>query len=301
MVKYFAAFIMTYERATILENSIKQILDQSRPPEKILIVDNSISLDTEQLIAQLNDVRLEYCRVGYNSGPAGAAKIGLQRLTDEGYQWIYWGDDDDPPTFHDSLEILMSNVHDASFERVGVIGAVGQYFSKLTGNMVRVPNDALLQSGFLDADSVAGGQNLIVNAAVVKKGILPTQELFFGFEELDFCLQVKKAGFDIKVSTDLFARARKKYARVNYYKPLYVEKDIKHLSRQYYSTRNMLVILKSNGLHVAFAYNLIKDLVKSVIGFWYGWSYGRKNLSLLLKAIWDGLLNNLGQLKEIKK
>lgn len=298
--KFFGAFVMTYERPLILEDTIKKILDQSFPPEKILIVDNSRSEDTEKLINLLNDFRLEYYRVGYNSGPAGAARIGLKKLADEGYQWIYWGDDDDPPTFNDSLQILLSGVHEGSFRSVGVIGSVGQYFDKLTGNMVRVPNTSLQQSGFLEVDSVAGNQSMIVNADVVKRGVLPTPELFFGFEELDFCLKVKKAGFSIRASTDLFNRSREKYYRVDFVKPLYVKKDIKRLIRQYYSTRNILVILFRHELYLAFSYNLCKSFIKSLVGFQYGLVYGQRNFALILKAVKDGLLNRLGESNAIK-
>jgi len=127
----FAGFIMTFERATILEETLGKIFSQTVSPEKILIVDNSITKDTEELISKLNNPKVIYHKVGYNSGPAGAAKIGLTILASEGYDWIYWGDDDDPPFFNDTFEILLKVA--LSDSKCGCVGSVGQFLNKRTG------------------------------------------------------------------------------------------------------------------------------------------------------------------------
>jgi glycosyltransferase involved in cell wall biosynthesis len=74
--KRFGGFIMTYQRAAVLKSTIAQIFEQSVIPEKLLIVDNSDDDETKQMVLSLRDPRLMYHGVGYNAGPAGAAKIG---------------------------------------------------------------------------------------------------------------------------------------------------------------------------------------------------------------------------------
>ena len=74
----FAAFVMTYERPEVLLKTIQNLREQTFPPELILIVDNSISRTTEILLNKHKFSNLEYFKVGYNSGPAGASKIGLK-------------------------------------------------------------------------------------------------------------------------------------------------------------------------------------------------------------------------------
>jgi glycosyltransferase involved in cell wall biosynthesis len=86
--KEFAGFIITYERAEIIGETIRKIFEQTLPPEKILIVDNSVSDTTEKVVVGLNDTRLAYHRMGYNAGPAGAAAFALKQLANEGYPWI---------------------------------------------------------------------------------------------------------------------------------------------------------------------------------------------------------------------
>jgi GT2 family glycosyltransferase len=285
----FAAFIMTYERTSVLKSTINAIFGQTLTPEKILIVDNSDSLDTKMLIEELGYDNVVYHRVGYNAGPAGAAKIGLQILSAEGYQWIYWGDDDDPPAFNDSFEKLFYVINNKSIEQLGIVGGVGQLFNRLTGTIDRVTTDSIMRSESLEVDSIAGGQTMIVNTEIVKMGILPDENFFFGFEELDFCLKVQQAGFKIMVSSELFTRAREKYNRLNYKRPMYIKKEIIMLRRQYYSMRNLLVILRKERLYIAYVYTISKGMIKSLVGFRYGWKYGSINFSMMFWGIVDSM------------
>lgn len=178
----FAAFIMTYERPRVVLDTIEKLQSQTFPPSKILVVDNSESTDTETAIAALNHETVEYHGVGYNSGPAGAAKIGLEKLTAEGFDWIFWGDDDDPPLFEDACERLFETIKNNSDLKIGVVAAVGHYFNRRTGVIERVKDEELNGEGALSVQSAGGGQTMIVNSAVVKEGVLPDENLFFGFE-----------------------------------------------------------------------------------------------------------------------
>lgn len=158
----FGAFIMTYERHHVLEDTISKIFQQSFPPEKILIVDNSESNLTEALIKRLSNPRLEYIRVGENIGPSGASKIGLQRLTAEGFEWIYWGDDDDPPLFIDTFEKLVSLISNFKKGTIGILGAVGHYFNPLSGEIRRASDNELEATEFIQVDSIAGNQSMLM-------------------------------------------------------------------------------------------------------------------------------------------
>lgn len=292
----FAGFVMTYERPEIILDTISKIFEQSLPPEKLLIVDNSETDKTQKLIEGLGDSRLGYFRVGHNAGPAGAAKIGLQKLVLEGYDWIYWGDDDDPPAFPDMFERLLI-LGDTQNVKPGIVGCVGQYFNRRKGDVIRVTDELLSNSDFVKVDSIAGNQSMIINTEVVRKGILPDERLFFGFEELDFCLRVKKAGFNLLVPCDLFIRSRVKYNRINLEKPIYIKQEISKLPRQYYSIRNMLFILKSNNLWIALIFQIAKSIAKAVYAFRYGMEYGRLNLKWIARGLLDGIMDRLGKLK----
>lgn len=288
----FAAFIMTYERPKILESTINSLLTQTYAPEKILIVDNSETSETKKLIEQISNERIVYYRMDYNAGPAGAAKIGLQQLTGEGYQWIYWGDDDDPPNFQSSFERLFEIIDSCKLP-VGIIGEVGQYFNTIKGELLRVTDDELLKNEYLIVNSVAGNQSMIVNAELVRKGVLPDDSLFFGFEELDFCLRVQKAGFYVIAHCKLMNEARNLYNRLGFKKPLYLKKI--NLKREYYSTRNNLTLLIKNRYFIALSYQLIKNVLKSLYGFRFGPAYGFTNFKYIHFGIIHAFIGKLGK------
>ena len=92
-MKKLAAFIITFNRPTILQTTIKTILAQSQPPEYILVVDNSSSPETANIVAGFRSPSVAYIAMGGNGGPAGAAAVGLAALIKQGYEWLYWVDE----------------------------------------------------------------------------------------------------------------------------------------------------------------------------------------------------------------
>ena len=189
----FAAFVMTFEREAILGDTIQKLLDQTLPPEEILIVDNSISNNTRDIYENYSNPKISYHNMGRNAGPSGASHYALSKLAQKGYDWIFWGDDDDPPKHEFVFEELIAIADGKS--NVGIIGGLG---GKFIGDRARTRNFYNRElKGIVEADYVAGGQMLIVNKDVVLDGVLPTEKLFFGFEELDFCLKVKEKGYKI--------------------------------------------------------------------------------------------------------
>ena len=290
----FAAFVMTFERPSILQNTISELFSQTFPPEKILIVDNSVSTDSQNLVTALNDIRVEYYRVGKNVGPAGASEIGLQKLANEGYDWIYWGDDDDPPKFNNVLEklLLLAN----SIENIGVIGAVGHNFNKHKGLVVRTKDEELDKVGYLEVDIIAGNMSMIVNAAVIKKGILPNPDFFLNIEEYDFCLRVKQHGFKVVVGREVFKNYRASMGRLGLAeraKRVLPKESV--LWRKYYSTRNLIYMLNNDEKSRIGALNVsYRALIKSMIGFKNGFGYGLLNAKMELKGISDGWNEKMG-------
>ena len=119
--------------------------------------------------------------------------------------------------------------------------------------------------------------------------------LLFGENKSKIEPLVQKAGFEIKVLTELFLRAREKYGKMNYRQPVYQVKKAHELKRQYYSVRNMLVILWSNRLYLATGYQAVKAIAKGLYGFRFGFHYGSRNFFMLFTGIRDAWSNRLGR------
>ncbi len=291
----FAAFIMTYQRNATLESTIHTLLDQTFPPHKILIIDNDPEKVAKLIADKMTHLPVDYYAVGYNSGPAGAAKKGLDILSKEGYDWIGWIDDDDPPLFKDSFEILLKRAGEV--QRCGCVGAVGQRFDLSKAMMIRLPDEELNTEGIVYVDNVAGGMCKIVNADVVRKeNIFPDEKLFYGFEELDFDLRLKNAGYTLIADAQLYKRNRIHHNRIGYKVIRGQKKPTERLWREYYSTRNLLIIIKKQKSYLTLFSFVIKSLTKSIIGFRYGFKYGIKNFQFINKAIFHFFIGTTGKL-----
>jgi GT2 family glycosyltransferase len=137
---------------------------------------------------------------------------------------------------------------------------------------------------------------MIVSSAVVKAGILPNPKLFFGFEELEFCLRVKDAGFSILIDGlgILEERRRSGNLEANFRwkgKSMGVGCVV---NRQYYSLRNMLFILWSRGEYIGYIFLLSKTFVKILVSPRYGFRYFREFSALQINAVFHHLKGRYG-------
>lgn len=271
------AFIITYHRPQILLDTIKAVFSQTHPPDFIWIIDNSENLETDHAVASLLNSRIHYHRMGYNAGPAGAAAKGLELCALEGADWIYWGDDNDPPFRQDCFERLLAIRNVNPF--CGVLGAVGQFFDRKKGVIKRIQTRLLEKKDWVEVDYVAGGMCMLVSGQVAKEGIAPDPDLFFGFEELDFCLKVSRKGYSLVVDSGLFLEARKKWGRLDFERPPYRKK--KNLTREYYSLRNLLMISDTLTLKTMRNQLIKKWGLKMFYGFRYGLGYGWENFRMI--------------------
>ena len=273
------------------------------PPEKILIIDNSISKTTELLLNKHQLSNLEYFRVGYNSGPAGASKIGLKKLTELGYDWIYWGDDDNPPRNNSVFEHLFVGIKELQDKGVnlGIFGGKGGHFNTFSGRIQSLSNKELKESKYVEVDSVPGGHTMLVNSEVIKAGAIPDEKLFFGFEEFDFCLQVINKGFKNYVDARSWLNVRKNENLIqdNYRWTGKSFGSRETLKREFYSTRNLLSIFFKNGFVFAFLILLIKSLGKMFLGFRYGTDYGTKMFRIQFLALRAFFLNEFGMFSKL--
>ncbi|MCF4102672.1 glycosyltransferase [Gillisia sp. M10.2A] len=301
----FAAFVMTFERPDVLVETIKKIQSQSFPPAVVLIVDNSNNYTTQERLQKENLIGIEYLRVGYNSGPAGAAYLALKHLTNLGFEWIYWGDDDNPPRDTTVFANLMGAMEKLTSQgiKLGLLGEKGGKFNSFSGRIKSLSNFELKQGEYLEVDSIPGGHSMIVNTEVIKNKIFPNSDLFFGFEEFDFCLNIKKSSFKLMITTAPWLKVREENNLSNkeyrWRGNSFGKSD--QLQREYYSTRNLLDIFYKHHYYIPFVILLIKSFGKMLLGFKYGTHYGRNMFLIQSHAITDFFKGNFGMKKHINR
>lgn len=105
------AVVVTFDRVERLASCLEALRGQTRPPERILVVDNGSGPETRAFLHRASQGplvgRLEVLRLGENLGPAGGFAAGLERAS-AGSATHLWLMDDDVLPAGDALENLLT-------------------------------------------------------------------------------------------------------------------------------------------------------------------------------------------------
>jgi GT2 family glycosyltransferase len=290
----FGAFVMTFNRPKALASTLRTLLDQTRPPDRILVIDNYSDRRAAEVVAQLGDTRVGYHHMGYNAGPAGGSAAGLERLAAAGCDWIYWGDDDDPPVTEDTLERLLDLATRAPADVAGV-GAVGTRFDWKQGRQRRLSDSDL--TGPVEVDIISGSSHMVVSRRAIAKVGVPNPELFFGFEDLDYCLRLRRDGYRLLVDGPLMHRYRERAGRLDFRRPrrLRPGRNFEDIWRQYYSTRSYIWSMRNEfQRHDLARREACRSIARAATSWGHGPRYGARFTHHQLRAVLDGYRDRLG-------
>lgn len=87
-----SVIIPTYNRKSVVKNSIQSVLNQTYSAFELLIIDDGSTDDTESLIKQMKDSRIRYIKMPENEGVAAARNVGINEAK---YSYIAFQDSDD--------------------------------------------------------------------------------------------------------------------------------------------------------------------------------------------------------------
>lgn len=290
------AFAITYNRPNILLQTLDVIFKQTVTPECVLIIDNGASDATRAAVEGYGRAEIRYVAMKENLGPAGAAAYGLRTLVTEGFQYVLWIDDDDPPTSPDAIERLLTIFRSAGGKPVGAVGYGGCRWNWRRGLFVRLSNDDL--QGIVEVDYIPGNGLPIINSEAVAAVGIPDERLFFGFEDLDYCLRLKRKGYRILIDGDGFLERRFAWRRTKQKRPrkLVHLRDEHEIWRNYYSTRNYIWMMNRKFARPDLAIREVgRALVRAAVGYKRGWRYGWAHFQMQGGGIIDGYLGRTGR------
>jgi len=192
-----------------------------------------------------------------------------------------------------SLAALVKAMH--SYPRAGILGPKILYYNRsgiiwFAGGVLNAASGAVSHRGILETDhgqhnepgpcDFVTGCCLLVRRDVVEQIGMLDPNFFAYFEDADFCLRARRAGFDIRYEPS--ARIWHKVSSTSQWdSPVYL----------YFTLRNRLILLKKNS-------TLLKSLPYLPMLVYY---YARQFVRLLLKwrnlpatrAAWFGLVDGL--------
>ncbi len=205
-----AVVVVTHNRADLLSRMLDGLVAQTYAPDTVIVVDNASGDHTQQVLAR-DDLPLTVIRSEENVGGAGGFRIGMETAYAGGWDRIWLMDDDVLPA-PDCLETLMA----VDAEHADCLMCVRE---DLAGRLVEKsattfdlrnplsvrPKTASVETTYRTREAmpplveiqVVAFEGFLVRRRVVDAVGLPDPEFFIFYDDADFALRARKAGFRI--------------------------------------------------------------------------------------------------------
>jgi GT2 family glycosyltransferase len=291
-----ASVTTAYNSAQELVQHLEALLQQKRPLQEIIVVDNASTDETSSLIA-VRYPHVTLLRMAENQGTGGALATGLAYAAlEKKHDWIWMFDQDSVPG-SDALKLMLDEARhlDSASSEIGVLATLpvnpNMEVSStpwLWRNRFVKPPAEFLNSPILYADMVITSGSMVRREVIEKIG-LPRSDFFIDFVDYEYCLRARSHGYKIVVIT----RA-KLHHQVGKARTLRFLLGRKHLwsehrpFREYYYSRNitysvwwlypslpakgfLLLHLMRHGISVLLIGSEKLDCLKKMVqGFWDG-------------------------------
>lgn len=197
-----AAVFVTYNRADLLRATLTALAASTRPADEVIVVDNASTDGTAAMLAaDFPDVT--HLRLAANTGAAGGFAAGLRAAEAHGHDWAWLFNDDDHP-LPDALATMLARlpevpVRTAMFaswliDETGAVARLGSGWRNRRLPLVAPPADGRPYP--VDVLIFAGA---LVNTAAVRELGLPKAEYFMMWEEIEYCVRARRAGWAVYV------------------------------------------------------------------------------------------------------
>lgn len=191
------AVVVTHNRRTVLPGTLRAIQAQTRPPDRLYVVDNASEDGTTDLLrTEFPDAT--HIRLAENLGSAGGLAQGMAAARDDGFD-AYWLFDDDSVPDADALDVLLAAHHDGA--PCGIVGSRGGFIRHGLIRHVHDPRtrlDERIASRPFPVDFAEFDGSVVLREVVDTIG-LPRVEYFMMLESVEFSLRARRAGFGITV------------------------------------------------------------------------------------------------------
>ncbi len=285
------AVVLTFRRPQLASDVVESLRDvEGVDPSRIFVVVNGEG--------GLRDGRLEdtvrMVRLPENLGPAGGFREGLvAAFADPSTRWAYLCEDDvglfDLPSPRLARVVAAAEGwEERSSTPIGAVVAYGRRAARRAGGTdPYVPGAA---SPLEPVDTAAWGATL-VSRRVVDAGVLPDAEWFFGYEDFDFYLKLREAGFALlvdgvsarAVAAQMTSAGRDEALRAR--RPT----DQQEPWRAYYVARNFVALARRHGDWRWLGWHLLYSLRRMQLAA----SWAERGATA--HGLWDGARGRLGR------
>jgi GT2 family glycosyltransferase len=291
--------LVTFRRPAALSVMLRSLAEQDRPLDQLVVVDNHPIPETRAIVGAFPEQghAVEYLPASENLGPGGAVAAGMERILQiaEDLDWIVVLDDGDPPYSAAALGELL-RFGEAMLARdpmTGAVGVVGTRFDWKRGVTIR-PRDEDL-TGPVPVDAIGGNSLPLFLVRAIRDVGSFSRDVFFGFEELEHGLRLRKAGYSVYADGLRWRERRAEEGRLGL--DARPSRSLSPLTwRRYYSLRNAIYILRSHGrMGSALRVTLVRGLGKPLANLPLSPGQAVRQLRLNLKACRDAWTGRMGR------
>ena len=203
-----AVVIVTYNRADLLGRTLDGLGGQTHEPDAVIVVDNASEDHTRAVLDAHRGLRLQRIHLETNTGGAGGFRAGVQAAYEQGFDRIWLMDDDVVPA-PDCLAVLMA--HDEAFLMAVREDTRGHLVEKaatdfdLSRPWAIRPKRASIETTYRDRHAMPERVELhnvafegpLFRREVVDAVGLPDDSFFIFYDDADFALRARRAGYRI--------------------------------------------------------------------------------------------------------
>ncbi|WP_107772153.1 glycosyltransferase [Nocardioides sediminis] len=217
MTETVAVVVVTYNRADLLVGMLAGLAAQTRRPDVVVVVDNASTDHTRDVLeahaARPDALVLDVVHQESNTGGAGGFHTGVRRAYEGGWDRIWLMDDDVVPA-PDCLATLMATDGDCLMAvREDLSGALCEKaavrFDMANPLAVR-PKTASVDSTYASREEMPAlveVENVAFEGYMVRRRVvdaigLPDPTFFIFYDDVDWALRARRAGFTISAVRD---------------------------------------------------------------------------------------------------
>src|SRR5262245_9773398 len=199
---------VTFNRADLLSRTLDGLAAQTHEPDAVIVVDNASTDHTRQVLDAHQGLHLQRIHMEENTGGAGGFRAGAERAYEQGFDRIWMMDDDVVPA-PDCLAVLMAE-DEACLLSVRE-DTSGQLVEKaatdfdLTHAWAVRPKRRMVETDYGDRKAMPARveihniafEGFLFRREVVDAIGLPDSSFFIFYDDVDFALRARRAGYRI--------------------------------------------------------------------------------------------------------
>lgn len=208
-----AVVVVTFNRADLLVRMLDGLAAQTRPPDTVIVVNNASADHTRGVLDERDDLPLQAIHSAENLGGAGGFHLGVKAAYDRGFDRIWLMDDDVLPA-PDCLQVLLQ--HDLPCLMAVREDLHGQLVEKsairfdLRNPLSLRPKTASVDTTYASRAEmpelvpleVVAFEGFLVRRDVIDAIGLPDPSYFIFYDDADFAIRARQAGFTIQAVRD---------------------------------------------------------------------------------------------------